>query len=185
MKINEKLALVIPLYGDEDQITGYVHSTPISTEVFEANFWLISKTYAAITEGGLNILAGPKVASLVMRDVAKSMGDEAMANAATFLTELRRLSSAIMPKDTGWEPIPYQVAVERRLIEPEDVREVDSAIVFFTVGSQMYPRQVRKDMLDGAAQILGARIQSCNVTELIASLPTSIATDNSGEMKAA
>jgi hypothetical protein len=205
MKINSALNFVIPIYTDDgERIVGYVHSAPISYEAFEANFWLISKTYTAIHESGLGSTAAPKVATLVLKSVAKEMSRQAAdaeAMASTLLAEIRRLSTAILPKDpanvvagpgsgppdavAGWQPIPYQAAVERKLIEVEDAREVDAAILFFTVEWHMLPRGRRMDVLGGAVQIWDARITSLSPTEFVNSLATSTVDASSGATVAA
>jgi hypothetical protein len=188
VKINAALNFVIPLYGDNDQIYAYVHSTPVSYEVFEANFWLVSKTYTSIHESGLGATAGPRVAALILKDIAKEIaggrGDPvAIGNA--LLGEIRRLSTAIVRQDDSWQPVPYQVAIDRGMIDRQDATEVDSAIVFFTVEWLMLPRQRRLDMLDGAAQIWNARMSSLSPTEFINSLATSTEIVNSGGTVAA
>ena len=56
MKINRALNLVIPIDSEKGQL--FVHSTPISREIFEQYFLVISKTFAAIFSEGLGAIAG-------------------------------------------------------------------------------------------------------------------------------
>ena len=72
IKISEKLNLVIPLYHG-NQVYSYVYSTPISREIFELNHLLIAKTFTKIMAEGLGTISGPRVAAMLMRDVAKQM----------------------------------------------------------------------------------------------------------------
>lgn len=185
MKINQALNFVVPLYSEEGDIYAYVHSTPISYEAFEASHKLLSRTYAALLENGTEFLeiTGPKIASMVMRDVAKKMagsnGDAGLI-AQAFLEELRRLSVAIVPKEHGWEPVPLVVATDRKMISADDAREVEAALVFFMVTWTMLPKQLRTTLNERSAGASGAHLSSRTVTEFIGSLRTSTATANSG-----
>lgn len=190
MKINHALNFAVPLYDDAGDIYAYVHSTPISYEAFEASHKLLSRTYTALLENGTEFLeiTGPKIAGMAMRDVAKHMagpkGDPALI-AAAFLEEVRRLSVAIMPKESGWDPVPFAVAVDRKMISAEDAREVESALIFFTVTWNMLPKQLRVTLNERSAGTSGARLSSQTVTEFIASLRTSTGTANTGAKAAA
>lgn len=180
MRINEKLNFVIPICDDEGAECAYVHSTPVSQEVFEANYRLIAITYNGIYEGRLGQLAGPRTSALEMRAVAKEMGIEPRADA--LLAEIRRLTSVIAPQSTGWEPMPYSAAVERGILSGYDASVVENALVFFMCCWHVHPPRPRMDLLRGAAQIWDARILSQNVSEFIGSLPISTETENSGGM---
>jgi hypothetical protein len=168
MRIDERMNLVVPLYRDE-KIYAYVYSTPVSREVFEAHYWLIAKTHNKLVE--LDRIAGTKVAVFVLKDVAKK--ERAEESCTAFLAEITRLSNAIVATDDGWTTAPYQAAVDRKMIDMDDAREVDSAIVFFTVGWLMYPLNLRLALLDGAAPAWNAEITSLSLTDFSASLKTS------------
>lgn len=183
LRINERLNLVIPVYSDDDTVSAWVHSTPISREAFEANFRLISKTFAAIQGEGLGELAGPRVASLLMREIARSMvGPDGDADGMTrdFLNEIRRLSSVISPGASGWESMPLDDAAARKMLSDDDMSEVLNAVVFFTVASAMLPRTKAHAILPGAARLWGAQTSLLAATAWAASLRTSTATANSG-----
>ena len=178
MRLNEKLNFVIPVYDANDKISAYVHSTPLSREAFEASFVLISKTFSAIHGEGLGSIAGPRVASLILREVAKRNDDE--AGALTLMNEIRRLTNVLTPGPNGWTIIPFQEAT--KTLDPDDLSEVENAIVFFTVYSAMHRRQTLRDLLTGAARMWGAQVSSLTPTAFAASLPTSIETANIGEI---
>ena len=178
MKLNEKLNFVIPLYGDDDVITAYVHSTPISREVFEAHFLVISRVFAAIHAEGLGEIAGPRVAALILQKVAERMNDP--KSAESLLNEIRRLSHAIIRNPGGWIKMPLQDAIDGKHIDDEDASEVLNALVFFTAVSAMHRRQVAREVLNGAAKLWGAQILSLNSTDFVASLKTSIEAVNTG-----
>lgn len=171
MKLNEKLNFVIPIYGNDDVITAYVHSTPISREVFEAHFLIISRVFAAIHAEGLGEIAGPRVAALVMKKVAERMNDP--ESAESLLNEIRRLSNAVVRNPGGWIKMPLQDAIDGKHIDDEDAAEVLNALVFFTATSAMHRRQVAREVLNGAARLWGAQISSLDFTAFVASLKTS------------
>lgn len=193
MRINEKLNLVIPI--DAAAGTIYVHSQPVSREVFEQNFMLVSKTFAAIYNDGLGSVAGPRVAAMLMRSVARDMngfdrdgkpnpdgpGTEA-CNA--FLAEVRRLSNVLAPSNGGYETIPFQEAVDKKVLAPDDAAEVENAVAFFTVGSAMHRRAEMPAFLDGLTSLWGAQTSPLNCTEYGASLRTSTETESSGVTEA-
>lgn len=183
MKLNERLNLVIPLYRDGDDPYAWVHATPISREVFESNYLLLSKTFTAIHTEGLGEVAGPKVAALILRDIGKQMagaGGDGETVIRPLLNEIRRLSNVIVPGPNGWEMRPLQDAIVPKLLDEDDLHEVENGLVFFTVVSPMYPKQSRQDFLDGAARLWGARMLSSNSTEFRDSLRTSTETASSG-----
>jgi hypothetical protein len=179
MKINEKLHLVMPIYDEADQVCAYVHSAPISREVFEAHFLLISKTFSAIVAEGLGDLAGPRVAGLMMRRIAARNKDE--ESATSLMNEIRRLTMVSTRTASGWEQIPFQEVLDKKLIGVDDLAEVENAIAFFIVTSAMHRKQVAAELLPGAARLWGAQISSLDSSAYHASLTTSTATDNTGK----
>ena len=72
MIVNRRLNLVQPI----DTATGtvYLHSVPISREVWESYFLVLAKTYAEIMKQGLTVIAGPPVARLLLKVVAQQIG---------------------------------------------------------------------------------------------------------------
>ena len=73
MKINKAMNIVVPV--DIDGVECFVHSTPISFEVFEKYFLVISKTFSEIYSQGLSHVAAPRVASLLLKKCAKDLGE--------------------------------------------------------------------------------------------------------------
>ena len=169
MRINEALNLVVPVYGDEDHVVGYVHSIPLARATFEANYRLVAATFAAIFDEGLGELAGPRVAALILKEVAQGK----RLDPQPLLNEIKRLSCFIRPGETGWEQVPLAQAEQGRLISEDDMADVMSAIVFFTVAWAMWPKVKRAMLMAGAARLWGAETSSSQPTEWIASLKTS------------
>lgn len=177
MIINERLNLVVPLYHGDD-VYAYVHAQPLSREVFEANYLLISRTFSAIHSEGLGNIAGPRVARMVMKTVAEQQKNEDSAQA--LINEIRRLSSVVLPSEGGWTTLPLQDALNQKKLDEDDVEEVENAITFFICASAMYRKVTLRVMLDGATKLWGAQISSLTCMAFVASLPISTAAVNTG-----
>lgn len=175
MKLSDKLHIVIPIYESSEvaPIIAYVHSAPISTEVFQAHFMLLGRTFSAIYSSGLGPVAGPRVAHLLLNKVAKEQGDE--LGGIALMNEIRRLTNVMLRTEKGWEAFAYDDVVNHGLIDADDLTEVTNAIVFFTVLSATHRRAERRSMIDGAAKLWGAQITSSDFTAFAGSLPTSTA----------
>lgn len=182
MKIDRKLNLVFPI--DTDAGTVYVHSTPISREVFEQFFLVIGKTFSALYAEGLNVMAGPRVAMMLLKKIAEETGvwDGPNGVERGLVAEVRRLTNVIVRSDDGnWSSIPYQEALARKMIDDEDASEAEGAVVFFICASAMHRREQLRPILIGMASLWGSQITSYSSTEFGVSLRTSTETDNSGE----
>ena len=60
--LNKKLNLVIPIDTDKGKI--WIHSTPISKEIFESNYLLLTKTLANLYANNIGPSFGPRIALL-------------------------------------------------------------------------------------------------------------------------
>ena len=170
--INEKIHLVVPIYADdEDVITAYVHSAPISRDVFEAHFLLISKTFTALYAEGLGDIAGPRIAYYLLQECAKKMGDP--GGAAALLNEIRRLSNVLIRENTGWTQYQFQETVDHQLLGEDDLAAVMNAIVYFIVASAMHQRQQIKTMVVAALRHWSAQTSSLDFMGFVGSFATS------------
>lgn len=174
MRINRKLNLVIPV--DTDNGTIYVHSTPISREVFEKYFLVISKTFAMIYRQGLEVVAGPRVAAMLLKTVATDLGVwegvEGVENG--LVAEMRRLTNIVIPKDgKGWDTMGLQDAIDRDLLDEDDVSEVEGAVTFFTCASSMHRKTELPAILAGMTSLWDAQTTSSSFTEYRDFLATS------------
>lgn len=174
LRIDKKLNLVIPVERDDGSMV-YVHSMPISREVFETYYLEISKAFAMIHSQGLGAIAGPRVAALLLKRAAQETGnwdgDSGVANG--LMNEMIRLTNVVAPAaGRGWAVAPYEEAYRAGTISPDDDAEIKNAIVYFTLASSMYRRNILADVLDGAGKLWGAQSTSSNCTEYAASLLT-------------
>lgn len=188
MRIDRNLNIVVPI--DAENGTIYVHSTPVSRDVFKQYYLPISKAFSAIYQEGLSVVAGPRVAAMMLETVSRSLpspsgqgsawdGRDGVENG--LLDEIRRLSNVVMPGDSGWTTLPLDDAIRQKLLSQDDLDEVEGILVFFICASAMHLRRELPSILGGLTKMWGGQIVSSNSTEFANSLPMSTATDNSGE----
>lgn len=179
MKINEKLNLVIPL--ERDCGAAYVHSTPISREVFASFYRVLKRTCDVITDNGSNLegmfITGPAIALLALEDMAGKDGWQAVQKG--FINEIRRISSFLFIGNAGWETMPLADAISRNLIDTDELNEVESRIVFFTVILYLFSKAQQEFMIPSMIAICALRSTSSNSTDFAASLPISTPAETS------
>jgi hypothetical protein len=181
VRINKKLNMVIPVERDEGKV--YVHSVPISSEVFERYHLVIAQTFSAFHLHALGPIGAPRTAALILKDIAKNKGAWEGEDGIEFglMGEIRRLTNVAVAGARGWEPVPLEEAVRLGVLDDQDKSEVENAIVYFTVSSAMYRRGELAVTLDTLCKLWDAQTTSLNITEYAASLPTSIETGSFGE----
>ena len=184
MIVNRRLNLVQPI----DTATGtvYLHSVPISREVWESYFLVLAKTYAEIMKQGLTVIAGPPVARLLLKVVAQQIGAWEGENGVErgLLPEIRRLSNVVMPGGAGWETVPYEEVIRRKSIDEDALAEAEGALIFFICASAVLRGPAMKERLEillrGLRFSSGALTTSLDAMEYAASLPTSMPDENIG-----
>jgi hypothetical protein len=208
MRIDRKLNFVIPIYGDEkiktdaegqpikgddgkpvmfQPVIAYVHSTPLAAETVDKHFLILGQTFSSIFNNGLGTAAGPGMAMRLLKSLAirtrqwEDSPDGEQGVRTGLVEEIRRLTMVIVPGASGWQPIPLQVAVDRKILIEEDRSEVENAIVFFIAVSATLNRAERKPMLETACGLWSALLSQSNPTDFAASLTTSTETASSGE----
>lgn len=157
----------------------YVHSTPISTEVYDVHWKMLSKTFAEIHTQGFS-MTGPRVAHRVLKEVAQGMGSSEKA----LVAEIHRLTNVATLNEKGWDSMMLDDAINHKLIDAESASEVEGTLVFFTSGFHNFSRGTRKAFLTEALEIWNAQIISSPYTDWLNSLKTSIAAENSGKRAA-
>lgn len=179
MKIDKRLNLVVPIERDEGTI--YIHSTPISREVYERYFLVMSQAHAAIFGSGPNMISGPSIAALMLKKIATDSGawagTEGVENG--LMNEIRRLSNVILPGANGWETLPLADALKRDLLSDGDIAEAEGIIVFFILVSAVNRRSAAASILNLATDLWGSEITLSDSTTYARSLPTLTATGTS------
>ncbi|HBA9545071.1 TPA: hypothetical protein J1385_003742 [Escherichia coli] len=178
MKISRNLNLIIPVRTEKGN--GWIHATPISKEVFKEHFFILSKTFSAIFSEGLGVVAGPRVAFLMLERISRDSnaweGDKGVRN--TLVNEVIRLANLVYPVEgKGYDTIPLDMALEREII---DLDEVAGELIFFTCVSSINSPEQAKGTMDVVNGIWSTQCSSLNLTEWIASLPTLKSAASSG-----
>jgi hypothetical protein len=187
MRIDRKLNFVVPIVDENDQPYAYVHSTPISTEVFDKYFLPLARTYSAIFALGLGPIAGPRVADKLLKKTSMDIGiwEGAEGVQAGLVSEIHRLTNVVTIGKAGWETVPWGFAKQNKLLSDADIAEVEAAICFFTLTSAVHPKNKLAEYLQVASSLWGGQTTSLNSTEFANSLPISTATANTGATAAA
>lgn len=188
MKIDKKLNLVIPVYGEDEKTPRvYVHSTPVDTDIWEKYWEPVSLAFTRIMEGGHGRIGGPRIADKMLRKVSMELGvwDTPEGVERGLVAEIHRRTLVLAPGNKGWETVPFEEARKRGILDPQDAAEIEGALCFFCLVSLMHRRTIRREMLDIAMQLWGAQIESLGSTEFTNSLPTSIAGASTGVTAAA
>ncbi|HAP0139718.1 TPA: hypothetical protein IRQ32_003794 [Escherichia coli] len=169
MKISRNLNLIIPVRTEKGN--GWIHATPISKEVFKEHFFILSKTFSAIFSEGLGVVAGPRIAFLMLERISRDSnvweGDKGVRN--TLVNEVIRLANLVYPVEgKGYDTIPLDIALEREII---DLDEVAGELIFFTCVSSINSPEQAKGTMEVVNGIWSTQCSSLNLTEWIASLP--------------
>lgn len=189
MKIDRSLNLVFPIETPNGEI--YVHSTPIAHETYRQYFDVIGETVAKIHAKGLNIVAGPNIAGLMLRKIAEDAGrwddaDGRVGVANGLMAEIRRRTNVVVSSPQGWTTMPYEMALHREIFGAATQDAVEGGVVFFTLFASLHgfqrERLIAALVLSGMLSFWNGQIISLDSTEFARSLPISTETGNSGEM---
>lgn len=177
MKLDRRLNLVLTV-DRADGSTVYVHSTPVSRQVYEAHYTFIHKVMSSLYEDiGANPVAIQRIVYLRMREMidndAKLRPQQQMFAGVRqgFLEEVWRLTNVIVPGPGGYETIPFVEAEQNGTLDDDDVEEVKNDICFFTATSWIHRGKERLGMYELIDQS-GGQTTSLHATEFQRSLPT-------------
>lgn len=180
MKIERSLNIAVPIERDDGTI--YVHSMPIGREIFERYYLPIARAYAAMIGNNLTAFSAPQVAFYLLRDAAKEMnrwdGDDGVERG--LMAEIHRLTNVLMPSEKGWVTVPFAEVHAKKMIDDDDLAQVENLLVFFTLASVVPPRKERPTILAMTSVLWDAQTTSSNCTEFANSLSMSKETVSSG-----
>jgi hypothetical protein len=178
--INKKLNLVLPVETDAGKI--WVHSVPISREVFESNYLLLTKTLAELYINGIGPAFGPRIAKLTLRDVAKEMNEEEDIS-INLINEVHRLTNFLMPSTngSGWQTISLHEVIQKKLVDEAIISEVENAVIYFIVASAVHLKSELQMAMQGLKTNWKAQTTLLTVTEYGNSLMTSTPQESTGE----
>jgi hypothetical protein len=176
---------------ETDKGTVYLHSMPISKEMWRLFFLVLSKTYTQLFAQGLVNGSAPPPARLMLQHIATQDGvwDGENGVEQVLLAEIRRLSNVVMQADGRWQAVPYDVAVRQKLLDEDDTDDMENALIFFICVSAFLRGRRNKEKLDILLALMTSRwnapTTSLGCMEFAASLPTSTPVVNFGEMAVA
>lgn len=179
MKINRAMNLIVPV--ETEAGTAYIHTTPISKEVYKEHFFILSKTFSLIFSEGLGIVAGPRIAYLMLEKVSKDKGvwDAADGVKNTLVSEVIRLSNLVYPVEgKGWDTKPLDVALDSGVVELDEV--IGEIIFFICVSAINKPDQAR-GLMSEVSGLWNSATTSLGLMAWIDSLVTSKPPASSGE----
>jgi len=191
MQLTDSLQLVVPICSDDSGVRVYGYHVPISREVFEANYRILAATKAQLSSKGLHYQmgSGPRIAAMALRDEGKKDAQErgdldddgkpTDGGASSLLGEIKRLTTIVAPGEQGFESIPVDSAISRKIIDADDWQEALSAIVFFTCHYALARKSERVPMAEAVASILTASTTALPLSEYLSSLPKSTPVESS------
>jgi hypothetical protein len=178
IKLDRKLNIVLSVDTEKGSI--HIHSAPIGREVFEDNFLTISRAFTAVYTNGLGPVTGPRVAALLLKQEAQTLGVWERTQ-QSLMAEIYRLTNVIAPTDHGWETMPFDVAKKRGILTDDAAAEVENCIVYFTCASSIHLRAELTVAMEGLRTLWGAQTTLLNATEYMRSLPTLTVEETTGE----
>ncbi len=178
VKLNRKLNLVMDIETGDGVV--HIHSVPISREIFEDNFLVISRAFTAVYTNNLGPVTGPRVAALLLKQEAETLGVWPRTQ-QSLMAEIYRLTNVVAPGPTGWETMPFDVAKKRGILDDDEAAEVENCIVYFICASSVHLKAEMAVAMEGLSTLWGAQTSLLNVTEYTRSLPTSTPEETTGE----
>lgn len=188
MRIDKNLNLVIPL---ESSTHGniFIHSTPISRDIFKTHYRVFAKTYSQMLVDGVTAGAGPGIARIALESVSKEMGQSERDPEGIWpqvqrevVNEIIRMTNvAIAGKDGGYESMPLATAYARDVFDAEDREHIEGKLVFFVLERALHPMEQAIGMMNFIGGMWGLQTTSLDFTAYLSSLPTSTSGANSGE----
>lgn len=179
LKINRRLNLVLDVERADGSIA-HVHHVPISEEVFDVHWEVITRTVSRFYMREMLPAAAVRVGLNMMLSVADDMGIKEKIE-RELLPNFWRSTTVILPSDKGWVPTPLDVVVaSKQGLDSEDLKEVKNYIAFFTSASWVHRREELGPLLYQQLRSSGGRFESWTCTEFVASLQTSITPASSG-----
>jgi len=184
MKISRNMNLVIPVETELGR--AFVHATPISKEVYREHFFILGKVFSAIFSEGLGVVAGPRVAYLMLERICLDSkagdgnaweGQHGVRN--TLVNEIIRLSNLVYPVEgKGWDTKPLEVAIEREIVDLDDVI---GELVFFTCISSINKPAQASGLMEAVSGMWNSQTSFLSLTDWMRSLPRSKPDASSGE----
>lgn len=182
MTIDRALNIVLEM-ARADGSRLFIHATPLSAEIFDRYWEPISETVAAIFKGEHGIVTGPRIAHKMLRKQAEKLGVWSTQDGVErgLMPEIRRLTNLLLVGDNGWQQVPFEHARRKEMVSAREADEVEGRLVFFTCASCVILQEDQGMLLERAAELWHARLESSTCMDLLTSLQTLTAAESSGE----
>jgi hypothetical protein len=168
MKIDRKLNIVIPVETESKGLI-YVHSTPISRDVFEQFYLELGKVFSqcfdSINQAHLALTA-PQLAYPALKTMTIKAGNWEEVKKG-LINEIVRLTNVLVTGEKGWESIPLDLAIKREILDEDEESEVLSALTFFTAICRVAPKDLRMSFLEMAGSLRSWELTSLDSTEYL------------------
>ena len=168
MKIDRKLNIVIPVETESKGLI-YVHSTPISRDVFEQFYLELGKVFSqcfdSINQAHLALTA-PQLAYPALKTMTIKAGNWEEVKKG-LINEIVRLTNVLVTGEKGWESIPLDLAIKREILDEDEESEVLSALTFFTAICRVAPKDLRMSFLEMAGSLRSWVLTSSDSTEYL------------------
>lgn len=177
--IDKTLNLVIE-FKEDDGRPAYVHCTPISYASFKRHWRVLTQMWSELYKSGMGPFAGPRVAGLMLAEVAEAIGyppDGPQSIDQTLMAEIRRMTTYVQADGML---LPWDAAIASGTVDDRNQREVENALVFFTANSHLQLGAELELNQRVFAEMFNARISFSKASELLSSLKTSTKDDNTG-----
>lgn len=145
---------------------------------------VMAKAFAQMWGQGLTLITGPRIAALLLKECAEELGrwdDQPLKDGGVkygvqsgLMPEIRRLSNVLMHGPNGWQMVPWQSVVDQKLLDEDEISEVEGVVCFFICASAIH-RKAEIPALLKATDHWGTTGSSSTCTELLTSLQTSSA----------
>ena len=185
MKIDRNLSLVMQVQTDGNGLV-YVHSCSISRSVFEQFYLEIGKVFSqcfdSVNQAHL-ALSAPQLAYPALKSISIKAGNWDGAGGVKFglVNEIVRLTSVLVSGENGWESLPLDIAVKRKVINEDEEAEILSSLVFFTAISKVAPKDLKNSFLEMAGALRNWELTSSDSTEYLSGLPTLTKKEGTGK----
>ena len=170
--ITGEFNLAIPVLENDTHVL-WIHSRPVSKDIFKKYYLPLSKAFSQLHAEGINVLAGPKVATYLLEDIGDQLGQGTLIREG-FINEIRRITTCCIFTGTKWETIPLEVAAKKNKLADDIIEEAVAAAIFFTLNWHGLPRQARQMMIKMAADLHNWQLTSLPATAWADSLPIPI-----------
>ena len=162
----------------------WLHSEPISEDVFDQFFDELSWLYAKIQRESLWYDAAIGSISKHIRKYAEKQGTLHGLNGLEqeFFSVILAKTTAFVPAEKGgYEQLPLSTLIARGQLSGKTVRTIEGILLFFTLGVVNYEGEKQADFISGTIGRYSVQSTLLSATECLSSLPTLTEAASSGE----